>query len=53
MHSLYLFEKKGDPFDYRQSFCWTSCHHQPLLDYLWDISGDWERLQGTKTQLCI
>jgi len=23
------------------------------LDYLWDISGDWERLQGTKTQLCI
>jgi len=23
--------------------------NQPLLDYLWDISRDWERLQGTTT----
>jgi len=27
--------------------------NQPLLDYFWDISRDWERLQRTTTQLCI
>jgi len=26
--------------------------NQPLLDYFWDISRDWERLQGKTTQLC-
>jgi len=26
-----------------------SLHDQPLLDYLWDIGRDWERLQGTTT----
>ena len=26
-----------------------SVHDQPLLDYLWDISRDWERLHGTTT----
>jgi len=25
----------------------------PLLDYFWDISRDWERLQRTTTQLCM
>jgi len=25
--------------------------NQPLLDYIWDISRDWERLQGR--QLCM
>jgi len=27
--------------------------NQPLLDYCWDISRDWERLQRTTTQLCM
>jgi len=26
---------------------------QPLLDYFWDISRGWERLQRTTTQLCV
>jgi len=26
-----------------------SLHDQPLLDYFWDISRDWERLQATTT----
>jgi len=25
------------------------CNSQPLLDYFWDISRDWERLQRTTT----
>jgi len=34
-------EKKGDPFDYLPSFCWTYCqnllHDQLLLDFFWLI----------------
>ena len=49
-----LFEKKCGSFDFLPSFCWTlPAKNQPLLDYFWNISIDWKRLQRTKSQLCM
>ena len=50
MHFLkYIFERKGNTFDYLPSFVELPAKNQPLLDYLWDISRYWDRLQGTTT----
>jgi len=50
MHVLNIyFEKKGNPIDLFPSFCWTACKSQPLLDYFWGISRDWEKLQWATT----
>ena len=45
----YIFERKGNTFDYLPSFVELPAKNQPLLDYLWDISRYWDRLQGTTT----
>jgi len=45
----YLFDKKVTPFVLLLSFCWTDCQKSTVLDYFWDISRDWERLQGSTT----
>ena len=31
----YLFEKKGDPFDFLPSFCWTPCQNIYMINRYW------------------
>ena len=37
LHScLYLFEKKGDPFDFLPSFCWIPYQHLYMIKRYWN-----------------
>jgi len=31
----HLFEKKGDPFDFLLSFCWTTCQNLYMINRYW------------------
>jgi len=31
----HLFEKKGDPFDFLLSFCWTTCQNLYMINRFW------------------
>ena len=48
MFNIYLRRNELLLFFFRQ-FVELPAKNQPLLDYCWDISREWERLQGTTT----
>jgi len=50
----YLFEKKGDAFDFLSSFWWTSCQKSTVIGLLLRHKQSLrERLQRTTTRLCM
>jgi len=35
VHYYFNFEKKGDPFDFLPSVCWTHCHNLYTINHYW------------------
>ena len=53
MHVLYIYlRRKEILLIFFRHFVERPVKNQPLLDYFWDISRDWERLQRTTTRIC-
>jgi len=50
MYFLYIYlRRKEILLNFFRHFVELLAKNQPLLDYFWDISRDWERLQRTTT----
>jgi len=32
---MHYYEKKGDPFDFLPSFCWTPCKNLYMVNHYW------------------
>jgi len=54
-YSLYLFEEKRDPYDFRPSFCWTPCPNLYMINCYWTTFETLAQIERDckERQLCM